>query len=85
MAARNVLDAGRPGGALKSYRDGLAIRGKMASKDQSNGNRQRDLSVGYDNVGDVLAAQGNLAGALKSYRDGLTIREKLASQDARRL
>jgi tetratricopeptide (TPR) repeat protein len=42
---------------------------------------QRDLSIGYDRVGEVLRAQGDLAGALKSYRDSLAIREKLARQD----
>ena len=42
---------------------------------------QRDLSVSYDNVGDVLEAQGNLAEALKSYQDSLAISERLAKAD----
>ena len=40
---------------------------------------QRDLSVSYNNIGDVQSAQGDLAGALKSYRDSFGIREKLPS------
>jgi len=39
---------------------------------------QRDLSVAYGAVADVLVAQGNLPEALKSYRDGLAIAERLA-------
>jgi len=42
---------------------------------------QRDLSASYNNIGDVLVAQGNLADALKSFRDSLAIRERLAQAD----
>jgi tetratricopeptide (TPR) repeat protein len=42
---------------------------------------QRDLSVSYDNVGDVLKAQDKLDEALKAYRDSLAIRERLAAAD----
>ena len=55
--------------ALKSYRDGLAIRDRLAKSDPSNTGWQRDLSLSLSKVGDVLEAQGDLAGALKSYRD----------------
>ena len=43
--------------------------------------RERDLSVSYDRVGDVLVAQGNLPEALKSFRDGLAIADRLAKAD----
>ena len=33
------------------------------------------------NVGDVQAAQGDLAGALESYRDSFAIRDRLAKSD----
>src|SRR5207244_738765 len=42
---------------------------------------QRDLPVAYDEVGDVLVAQGNLAEALQSYRHGLAVREQLVKAD----
>ncbi len=42
---------------------------------------QRDLSVSYNKVGDVLVAQGNLPEALKTYRDGLAIADRLAKSD----
>ncbi len=42
---------------------------------------QRDLSVSYEKVGDVLMAQGNLAAALASYQDSLAIKDRLAKAD----
>src|SRR6266446_5713853 len=53
----------------------------LAAADRSNMQWQRDLSVSYDKVGDVLMAQGRLDEALKAYRDGLAIREHLAATD----
>src|SRR5271157_4085401 len=67
--------------ALKSYRDGLAIRDRLAKSDPGNAGWQRDLSVAFNKVGDVLVARGNLPEALKSYRDGLAIRDRLAKPD----
>jgi hypothetical protein len=69
---------------LKSFRDGLAIRDRLAKSDPGNGGWQRDLSVSYIKIGDVLMAQGNLPEALKSYRDGLVIRDRLAKAVAPR-
>ena len=57
------------------------MRDRLAKADPGNAGWQRDLSVSYDKVGDVLVAQGNLAEALKSYRDGLAIAERLAKAD----
>ena len=68
-------------GALKSYRDSLAIIDRLAKSDPGNTGWQRDLSVSYEKVGDVQVAQGDLAGALKSYRDSLAISERLAKSD----
>ena len=69
------------GAALASYRNGLAIRERLAKADPTNAGWQRDLSISYNKVGDVLLAQGNLADALKSYRDDLAVREQLAKAD----
>ena len=55
------------------------IAERLAQADPGNAGWQRDLSVSYDRIGDVLEAQGNLPEALKSFRDGLAIRERLAS------
>jgi uroporphyrinogen-III decarboxylase len=69
-------------GALTSYRAGLVIAERLAASDAGNADWQRDLSVSYDRVGDVLVLQGNLSDALSSYRAGLVIRERLAASDA---
>ena len=76
LVAQGKLDE-----ALKAYRDSLAIRERLAAADRSNTEWQRDLSVSYDKVGDVLVAQGKLDEALKAYRDGLAIAERLAAAD----
>ena len=58
---------GRTAEALKAFGDGLGIRDRLAKADPGNAGWQRDLSVSYDRIGDVLVAQGNLPEALKSY------------------
>jgi hypothetical protein len=66
-----VLEAqGNLAEALKSYQDGLAIRDRLVKSDPDNAGWQRDLSVFYDTLGDVLVAQGNLAEALQICQDG---------------
>ncbi len=67
--------------ALKAYRDSLAIREHLASTERSNTQWQRDLSISYNKLGDVLVKQGKLDEALKAYRDGLAIAERLAAAD----
>jgi tetratricopeptide (TPR) repeat protein len=39
---------------------------------------RRDLADAYNEIGDVLLAQGKLTEALRSYRDGLAVTEQLA-------
>ena len=67
--------------ALKSFRDGLAIRERLASADPDNAGWQRDLSLSHEKIGDVLAVQGKLPEALKSFREQLAIAERLANAD----
>jgi hypothetical protein len=50
--------------ALKSYNDSLAVRDQLAKSASSNAGWQRDPSVSYEMVGDVLMAQSDLVGAL---------------------
>ena len=45
--------------ALKSYQDSLTIR-DLAKSNPSNVGWQRDLSVSYEEIGDVQVAQGDL-------------------------
>jgi tetratricopeptide (TPR) repeat protein len=60
------------------YRDSLGITERLAAVDPSNPEWQRDLSILYGKVGDVLMVQSKLDEALKAYRDSLAIRERLA-------
>ncbi|ABE61920.1 Tetratricopeptide TPR_2 [Nitrobacter hamburgensis X14] len=67
--------------ALKSFRDGLAIRERLASADPGNAGRQRDLSLSHEKIGDVLAVQGKLPEALEAFRSQLAAAERLANAD----
>jgi tetratricopeptide (TPR) repeat protein len=68
-------------GALKFYKENLAIAERLAKSDPDNAGWQRDFSVSYNFVGNVQVAQGDLAGALKSYSDYFTIIDRLARAD----
>src|SRR5262245_59224293 len=68
-------------GALKSFRESLAIRERLAQSDPGNAYWLPDLSVAFERIGNVQVAQGDLTGALKSYRDSLAIDERLAQSD----
>ena len=67
--------------ALKAFRAGLAIADRLAKADPGNAGWQRDLSVSYERIGDVLVDQGNLPEALKAFRAGLAIADRLAKAD----
>ena len=58
----------------------LAIRERLAKSDPDNAGWQRDLSVSYERIGNVIA-QGNQPEALQFYREGLAIRKRLAKSD----
>src|SRR5260370_4864213 len=58
-----------------------ALFRSLAKADPGNAGWQRDLSVSYNKVGDVLVGQGNLQEALQAYRDSLAIFERLANAD----
>lgn len=58
------------------------IAERLAKADAGNAGWQRDLSVSYSKIGDVLVEQGNLADALEAYRASHAIFERLAQADA---
>jgi tetratricopeptide (TPR) repeat protein len=68
-------------GALKSYRDGLAIMDRLANSDPGNTGCQYEVGARSARIGDVQRFQGDLAGALKSNRDSLAIFDLLAKAD----
>jgi tetratricopeptide (TPR) repeat protein len=71
---------GHLSGALAAYRNGFAIRKRLAEKDPGNPEWQRELSISDDDIGDVLKAQGHLDNALAAYRDSLAIRRALTQK-----
>ncbi|MDN3356130.1 CHAT domain-containing protein, partial [Actinomadura sp. DC4] len=54
---------------------------QATAADPSNAESQRDLSISYNKLGDVLRARGDLAGAEERYTAGLRIAERLAAAD----
>ena len=67
--------------AKRDFEEAHRMAQRLTAGDPSNTQWQRDLSVSYDNLGDVAARQGQLDGAAQAYRDGLGIRKKLAAGD----
>ncbi len=69
--------------AERLFRASLAIRERLAETDPANAGFQRDLSISYNKVGDVMVALGNGAEAERFFpRAALAIRERLAATDA---
>ena len=67
--------------ALDAFRQGMAIRERLARQDQGNAQWQRDLSISHNKIGEVLVAQGDLPAALDAFRQDMAISERLARQD----
>jgi tetratricopeptide (TPR) repeat protein len=63
---------------LKSYRESLALREGLVKTDPGNAQWQRELALSYEEIGNVLVAQGSLPEALDSYRGSLAIVQRLA-------
>jgi len=74
-------DLGRLPDAGILARTAVACSQRLAADDPGNADRQRDLSVSQDNIGNVLSAQGDLTGALTAFRASLEICQRLAADD----
>ena len=79
--ATSLLAIGDTAGALAAAAQARQIMADLLAGNPGSTNFQRDLSVAYNNLGDVQVARGDLAGARKSYRDSLAIAERLAQSD----
>ena len=66
-------------GALKSYRDDLAITDRLARSDPGNAGWQRDLAVSNGNIAIVLGKMGNGAEALEALRRGHAIMVRMTA------
>ena len=72
---------GKTARALTTYRDHLATFERLARSDPNNAELQRELTVSYSKIGDILVAQNNLEDALESYISALTIAQSLVRSD----
>ena len=67
--------------AMGMFQQAKKIAARRAEAEKDNPDAQRDLSVSFNRIGDVLVAQGKGDDALKAFRDGLAIAERLAKAD----
>jgi len=79
--ARNYELLGDTGKQFARASEAHRLLARLAAEKPNDTTYQRDLSVAYEEVGDVLKAQGKLDEALKAYRDSLAIAERLAAAD----
>ena len=75
------LTLGRTEDALKQYQDYLKISRQLATDDPKDAQKQRDLSISFNKLGDVYLTLGRTEDALKQYQDGLKISRQLATDD----
>ena len=59
----------------------LDVRNKLFAQDPTNALWENDLALSYEDLGNILNAQGDLDGALKMYRGSLSHRTTLAKRD----
>ncbi|WP_415839097.1 hypothetical protein [Pseudoalteromonas byunsanensis] len=59
----------------------MSIAEKLAERDPSSSEWQRDLSISLNNLGDIEKQKGDLSGAEQSYLAALKIRQTLAKSD----
>jgi tetratricopeptide (TPR) repeat protein len=79
--ARNYQILGDTGKQFERATEAYALLAGLAAEKPDDKVYQRDLSVAYAEVGDVLVTQGKLSDALRVYREGLAIIERLAIAD----
>ena len=76
-----LLNTGSVAAALDRATRIAAVTREQAEADPSNAQAQRNLSVSYERLGDLLVAVGNTGEAGRLHRDSLTIRDRLAKAD----
>jgi tetratricopeptide (TPR) repeat protein len=87
MVAENTLGEiaeieGKLSAAAAHYQAGLRAAQAVLAADPDNNNRQREVSVSHERLGDVAVAQGDYAEALRCYQTSLPIAAMLAETRA---
>ncbi|HOU54992.1 MAG TPA: tetratricopeptide repeat protein, partial [Myxococcota bacterium] len=72
---------GELGQAEAFYRKALALRERLA-QDEADAQAQRDLSISYNKLGDLMLQRGELGQAEAFYRKALALSERLAQDEA---
>ena len=67
-------------GAVDGFSHSLEIARRMVVKDPNDANWQRNLANGYQQIGEVCQAKGNLSAAADAFAKTVQIYENLASQ-----
>ncbi|HEY1545265.1 MAG TPA: tetratricopeptide repeat protein, partial [Xanthobacteraceae bacterium] len=81
-AVAGALEAqGDLGGALALYREGLAIRRRLAAQDPDNAAWAFDVSWSLMGLGGALMVRRDFDGALASFGEALAIRRALAERE----
>jgi tetratricopeptide (TPR) repeat protein len=75
---RPAGEGGDLAGAKARYEQYLEITERLARDNPGSASAQRDLSISYNSLGDVLREGGDLAGVKARYEEGLEISERLA-------
>jgi hypothetical protein len=65
--------------ALRSFRDALALRERLANADPNNLERLRDFALGHDKIALVLQRSGHVTEALAELRKGRDILARLVA------
>jgi non-specific serine/threonine protein kinase/serine/threonine-protein kinase len=73
-----VPNLGDKQGALRSYKQALAIAARAAARDPLSVDWQRLLARAHSELGDTLAPDGDLAGAVPHYREAVRIFQSIA-------
>jgi len=68
-------------GARARFQESLELIKRLAAADPSSASLQRDLSVSFNKVGEVLVAQGDLVGARARFQESLELIKRLAAAD----
>jgi tetratricopeptide (TPR) repeat protein len=79
--ARNYQILGDTGRQFERANEAYDLLAGLAAEKPDDKVYQRDLSVAYAEVGDVLLIQGKLSDALRVYRESLAIIERLTKAD----
>ena len=76
-----LFAAGQLPEARQSFEQAVDLSTKLAAENPSQTEWQHNLGTGYQQIGNVSAAEGNLTKALEAYEDSRKLLEKLIAHD----